>query len=164
MERCCPYCHRVFSTSRIHPQQRVCSGISCQRQRREQNRKLKLQNDPIYRESCRDSAKQWRSEHPGYWKQYRAARHASVEHNRATQQNRDLRRSLSHLANNNSAPGLTSFPATVWCSDRLLAPDADLANNNFAQAHLIVVPQLKPRTPALSLCKQQLSGIAPVLP
>ena len=84
----------------------------------------KLKADPEYRQVCRDSSRKWRSRNPGYWQQYRAAKPESVQRNRSQQRQRDLRRRLAGLANNNSALDLKSSAAGVW----LLGPSAsDLA-------------------------------------
>ena len=134
--QCCRFCRKPFQTSRFHPQQTACSHPPCQQQRRRENRQRKLAQDPEYRQVCRDSARKWRAHHPGYWKQYRAAKPQSAERNRSQQRQRDLRRRLSHLANNHSALDLKSSAAGVWW----LGPDATaragLANNNLAPAAL----------------------------
>ena len=128
-QRCCRFCRRQFEPSRFQPEQTACSDKPCQQQRRSQSRKQKLLLDSEYRAVCRDSARKWRANHAGYWKQYRAAKPDSVERNRTQQQRRDLRRRLANLANNNSALDLKSSVAGVW----LLGPAAaDLANNNLA--------------------------------
>jgi hypothetical protein len=154
--RFCPFCQQSFLPSRFHPQQRVCSAPACQHQRRQQNRQQKLLKDPEYRQVCRDSARQWRDNHPDYWKQYRASHPQSVQRNRVQQRQRDLHGRLVQLANNNSALPLKSFPAQVW----LQGPAAgDLANNNLASAHVLVLQTLvRPAPLPPSACKQQLSG------
>ena len=101
--RCCRFCQELFAPSPFHPEQAVCSAALCQRLRRHQNRKRQLARDAEYRQVCRDSARKWRANHPGYWKGYRAAQPGSVERNRTQQRQRDLRRRLSNLANNNLA-------------------------------------------------------------
>lgn len=152
----CLFCQQPFAPSRFHPEQTACSDKKCQRQRRHQNRKRKLAQDSEYRQVCRDSARKWRANHPGYWNGYRAVRPESVERNRVQQQQRDLRRRLSNLANNNSALDLKSSAAGVW----LLGPAAvDLANNNLASTQVVILqgPTRKPTSRAVS-CKQHLSG------
>src|SRR6266550_6078958 len=132
-QRCCRFCHRQFKPSRFHPEQTVCSDRPCQQQRLTQSRNQKLFADAEYRQVCRDSARKWRASHPGYWKQYRAAKPDSAERNRAHQRQRDLRQPLAALANNNSALDLKSSVAAVWW----LGPvAADLANNNLAAAQV----------------------------
>lgn len=155
-QRCCRFCQKQFEPSRFHPEQTVCSDQLCQQQRRSQSRKYKLVRDPEYRVVCRDSARKWRANHPGYWKQYRAAKPESVARNRTQQQKRDLRRRLATLANNNLALDLKASAAGVW----LLGPAAEaLANNNLASAQVFILQGLmrKQPLPAAS-CKQHPSG------
>jgi|SRR5580700_6478568 hypothetical protein len=159
--RCCRFCKKRFEPSRFHPEQIACSDKPCQQQRRSQSRNRKLVLDAEYREVCRDSSRKWRANHPGYWKQYRAARPESVERNRLQQKQRDLRRHLADLANNNSALDLKSSVAGVW----LLGPDAeDLANNNLASTQVFIL-QGSPRKPPLqeASCKQHPSGLSAAL-
>jgi hypothetical protein len=156
IERRCRYCDQQFQPSPCHRQQAVCSAPACQHRRRADNRKQKLIADSEYRDVCRESARKWRRDHAGYWKQYRATHPHSVERNRARQRQRDQRRRLVHLANNNSALDLKSSAAAVW----LLGPAAsDLANNNLAQTQVFILqgPARKPPASAAS-CKQHLSG------
>jgi hypothetical protein len=156
-QRCCRFCRRQFFPSRFHLEQTACSARPCQQQRRRQSRKQQLAVDAEYRQVCRDSARKWRANHTQYWKQYRAAHPGSVERNRAQQQQRDLRRRLADLANNNSALDLKSSVAGVW----LLGPAAaDLANNNLASAQVVIL-QRSMRQPPLpeTSCKQHPSGL-----
>lgn len=157
----CRYCDQQFQSSRFHPQQAACSQPACQQRRRAASRKLQLLSDPEYRQVCRDSARKWRGQHPDYWRQYRATHPRAVERNRARQRQRDQRRRLLDLANNNSALDLKSTVAGVW----LLGPAAqDLANNNLANAQVFILqaPLRKPPATEAS-CKQHLSGIPAVL-
>jgi hypothetical protein len=161
IERRCCYCDQQFQVSRCHPDQAVCSRSDCQKRRRADSRKQKLASDPEYRDVCRESARKWRRDHPGYWQQYRAVHPQSVEQNRKRQRQRDQRRRLLDLANNNSALDLKSSVAGVW----LLGPDAeDLANNNLATAQVFILqsPMRKPVTAETS-CKQHPSGLAGTL-
>lgn len=160
-QRSCPFCQQQFAPSRFHPEQTACPAETCQRQRRHQNRKHKLALDSEYRQVCRDSARKWRADHPGYWNEYRATRPRSVERNRTQQRQRDLRRRLSRLANNNSALDLKSSAAGVW----LLGPAArDLANNNLASAQVVILQAPMPSAlPTAASCKQHPSGLSAAL-
>src|SRR5258708_1531531 len=102
-QRCCRFCHRQFEPSRFHPEQTACSDPPCQQQRRTQSRNLKLAVDTEYRQVCRDSARKWRANNPGYWKRYRAAKPHSAQRTCARQRQRDLGEGVAPLANNNSA-------------------------------------------------------------
>ena len=160
-QRCCRFCHSTFQASPFHPEQTTCSAKPCQRQRRTQNRNRKLARDAEYRQICRDSASKWRANHPGYWKQYRAAQPDAVERNRAQQRRRDLRLRLADLANNNSALDLKRSAAGVW----LLGPAvSDLANNNLASLQVFILQgPLRPTPVPEAACKQQLSGLPAAL-
>ena len=160
-QRHCRFCRKQFEPSRFHPGQTVCSDRPCQQRRCGQSRKRQLVVDPEYRAVCRDSARKWRANHAGYWKQYRAAKPESVERNRTRQQQRDLRRRLADLANNNAALDLKASVAGVW----LLGPVAeDLANNNLATAQVFIL-QGSLRKPPLrrASCKQHPSGLPAAL-
>ena len=159
--RYCRFCQKQFEPSRFHPEQTVCSDKPCQQQRRDQSRKQKLVRDAEYRQVCCDSARTWRANHPGYWKQYRAANPKAGERNRAQQQQRDLRRRLASLANNNSALDLKSSVAGVW----LLGPAAeDLANNNLASAQVFILQGTRRKQPLREeSCKQHPSGLPALL-
>lgn len=135
-QRCCCFCQKPFTPSRFHPQQAVCSARFCQDQRGSQSRKRQLAADAEYRQVCRESAQKWRANHPQYWKQYRAAKPEAVERNRVQQQQRDQRRRLVNLANNNVALDLKSSVAGVW----LIGPaSGHLANNNLASTQVFIL-------------------------
>lgn len=160
-QRCCRFCQRLFQPSRFHPEQTTCSLQPCQQRRRNENRNQQLARDAEYRQVCRDSARKWRANHPGYWKQYRARKPDAVERNRTQQQQRDLRQRLAGLANNNPAVNLKSSAASVW----LLGPAAEhLANNNLATTQVFILQgsMRKPPPPEAS-CKQHPSGFETAL-
>ena len=160
-QRCCHFCQREFAPSRFHPEQAVCSDKPCQQQRRSQSRKQQLIRDPEYRAVCRDSARKWRANHPGYWKRYRAAKPESAAQNRTQQRKRDLRRRLATLANNNVALDLKASVSGVW----LIGPaGAALANNNLATAQVFILQDIMRQQPLPEAsCKQHPSGL-PALP
>jgi len=158
-QRCCRFCQKEFEASRFHPEQAACAEPLCQRRRREENRRQKLASDPEYRQVCCDSARKWRARHSDYWSRYRTAKPDSVERNRQCQQQRDLRRRLKNLANNNSARQVKSFTAEVWW---LGSGSDDLANNNLAPSKLLVIePISSVIPPSKTACKQQLFGPPP---
>src|ERR1035437_3129477 len=105
-EQRCPYCGRAFSPSKCQPKQAVCSAPECQRRRCADYRHRKVTTDPNYREACRESAREWRKQHPDYWKQYRTAHPACVERNRDLQKCRDRKQRFKSLANNTPASNL----------------------------------------------------------
>jgi len=137
--RRCPYCQQLFEPSPCHPNQSVCAAAGCQRQRRADYRRRKLATDPAYADRCRQSARQWRKQHPDYWEQYRDSHPLTVVQNRARQITRDKKRRLAKLANNTLASNLIHCPATVWL---LGAGLRELANNTLAPAQLWILEGL----------------------
>jgi hypothetical protein len=122
----------------------VCSRPECQRQRRADYRRQKLANDSAYAEKCRQSARQWRKQHPEYWDQYRQTHPDSVDRNRGQQQARDSKRHVTNLANNTLASDVKRCPGTVWLMGAGLR---DLANNTLAPAQLWILEVLPRRLP-----------------
>ncbi len=131
----CRYCQRDFQASVYHPEQRVCSEPECQRRRRVDYHRLKIQTDANYRDTVRNSQSKWREQHPDYWKEYRRRHPESAERNRGQQQRRDGQRRLESLAKNNLAFDLKSIVSAVW----FVGPAAaDLAKNNLASAKVFI--------------------------
>lgn len=157
--RRCPYCHDAFQPSIYRPQQTVCSKAECQRRRRSEYHREKLQADPEYRQVARDSQKKWRQAHPGYDQNYRAQHPEYHQRNRERQQLRDQKRRFRMLAKNNLALDLKRSAAEVW----LLGPPAkNLAKNNLASAEVLIFQALKrPPLNSAKACKEQLSGSPP---
>jgi hypothetical protein len=157
-ERRCRYCEKAFQPSKYQPAQSVCSQPECQQKRRSEYRQQKLVADDEYRQVCQDSSRQWRADHPEYWKRYREKNPDSVARNREQQQRRDRKTRLLNLANNTSAFDLKYSAASIW----LLNPGAGgLANNNSVFAHVWVIEPLPRRKgPVMESCKQQRAGVS----
>jgi hypothetical protein len=157
-ERRCRYCQKTFQPSKFQPHQAVCSQPDCQRQRRSDYHRAKLDADPEYRDVCRDSSRKWRARHPEYWKQYREQNPSATEQNRSQQKLRDQKRRLCDLANNTSALNLKCSAAQVWL---IGSGAAHLANNNSASGQVWVIEALLPASaPAAPSCKQHPAGSA----
>lgn len=143
--RCCRYCQQSFQPSIYRPQQCVCSQPDCQRRRRTDYHRCKLQSDPLYRQVVSDSRKKWRDAHPGYSARYRQLHPGPTEQNRRQQRRRDQKRRIQNLAKNNLALDLKHSTAEVW----LLGPGVkDLAKNNLASCQLFIFQPLEPAAPA----------------
>jgi hypothetical protein len=144
----CPYCQRTFQLSRYRLQQRVCSQSECQRRRRADYHRRKIQTDLLYADVVKDSRKLWREEHPGYQKTYWQTHPEAAEHNRQQQRQRDRRRRVGNLVKNNLALDLKHSASEVW----LVGPEtADLVKNNVAFSEVLVfqrVPQ-PPQPPGI---------------
>jgi len=107
-QRCCRFCQQAVRAIPIFTLSRRLLRSALPQQRRTQSRNLKLAVDTEYRQVCRDSARKWRANNPGYWKRYRAAKPDFRQRNRTRQRQRDLRQRVASLANNNSALDLKS--------------------------------------------------------
>ena len=129
--------------SRFHPNQRVCNSVDCQRRRRADYHRRKLDEDPAYREQCRLSQKKWREANPHYMKRYLAKRRA-LKH-RSTSESpvvHELERLLD-LARNDRVLDLTWADATillVWPSKTAGEKNTfAFKKNTLARAKLIVL-------------------------
>jgi hypothetical protein len=130
----CPYCQRSFTRSRFRPDQTVCSGHNCQRQRRAAYHRNKLAQDPVYHAQCRDSQKLWREQHPDYMPAYRRSRAKPARKPPpAAESSLDLVRLLESVKNN-VAIDLKSCSARVL----LLGVDGSV-KNTVATAQLILI-------------------------
>ena len=67
-DRRCGYCQQLFQPSRFRFQQLVCSRSDCQRQRRRDYHRRKVETDSEYAQVVRDSRSKWREAHPNYQK------------------------------------------------------------------------------------------------
>jgi len=154
--RLCRYCHKTFQSSKYQPAQAVCGDADCQRRRRNDYHRQKIARDPEYRQVCVDSPRKWRERNPDYWTRYRARNPASTEQNRGRQRQRDEKRRLCRLANNNSVLDLKRSATEIW----LLGSGVELlANNNSVPAKVLVFEAVAHRwTTAPQSCKQQPSG------
>ncbi|HVN78729.1 MAG TPA: hypothetical protein VMW38_07010 [Terriglobia bacterium] len=125
----CLYCKKKFQPSRYRPDQRVCSSADCQRRRRNDYHRNKLATDPIYREQCRDSQKDWRARNPSYMRHYRARPAGDSD---LTGELRLLLESVK----NNVALDLKSIDGRAW----LVFPSGmALEKNTLASAKIIVL-------------------------
>lgn len=67
----CAGCGQPFQPRPQAPKQAYCSAPECQRTRKRQWQKTKLQSDPDYRDNQRQAQRAWHEHHPDYWRQYR---------------------------------------------------------------------------------------------
>ena len=75
--------------------QRFCRKPECQRARKAQWQRHKIQFDPEYKANQKQSHQQWLQANPGYWKRYRKKNPKKVVRNRLLQTIRNRRRSKS---------------------------------------------------------------------
>lgn len=132
----CRYCEQEFLASQYHPNQDVCSSTECQRRRRTDYHRRKREEDPIYREQCRDSQRKWREQNPDYMKKYLASRREAAP---TDMESSSLAGELKHLlalVKNNFALDLKSLTSAIW----LVCPSEPRhAKNILAHAKLLAV-------------------------
>lgn len=132
----CRYCNQPFQPSLSCPRQFVCSRPDCQRERRRDYHRRKIETDAEYRQVCRDSQRKWRALHRDYPRQYRQTHPESVQRNRQGQRRRDRQCHLQNLVKNNLALDLKHSAAEVW----LLGPEVEpLAKNNLALSKILIL-------------------------
>jgi hypothetical protein len=145
-EHRCLYCQQSFAPSPYRPQQRVCGQLDCQKRRKTEYHRHKRQHDSVYAQTCQNSQKNWRQEHPCYHRQYRQTHPQAVERNREGERQRYRYRELANLAKNNLAFDLKRCAAEVW----LLSPAGTiLAKNSLALSQIFIVQQLAPAAATL---------------
>ena len=137
--RSCRYCQRSFQPSKYRPDQGVCSHPDCQRRRRAEYHRAKMQSDSDYAMVVRDSQKKWRDAHPDYQKRYWRTHERAAERNRHLQPQRDRKRHLAELVKNNVALDLKHSAAEVWLIGEV---EPDLVKNNLASSRFLIVQPL----------------------
>ena len=85
----CTCCGQPFEPRPQVPGQAYCSSPDCQRARKRQWQRAKLQSDSDYRINQRAAQQAWSQRNPDYWRDYRDARHQYVQRNREQQRLRD---------------------------------------------------------------------------
>lgn len=91
MTRHCACCGKPFAPRPQVPDQAYCSSPDCQRARKRQWQRVKLQSDPDYRINQRAAQQAWSQRNQDYWRNYRDARPDYEQHNRELQRSRDAR-------------------------------------------------------------------------
>ena len=125
----------------------MCSQADCQRQRRANYHRAKIQSDPEYAEVVRDSQRKWRDAHPEYQQNYRQSHPESAEQNRERQRGRDRKRRLHDLEKNNLAFNLKRSNLEVWLIGSVAG---DLEKNNLASSQLLIFQPSPLRQPAIA--------------
>lgn len=97
--RRCLACGSPFRPRSQNPNQHYCSALTCQRERRREWQRQRLQSDPDYRDNQARAQANWRASHPGYWRQYRATHPAYLDSNRLKQRQRNICRRAKPIAN-----------------------------------------------------------------
>ena len=91
MLRICIYCKSSFRPHVKVPRQKVCSKQSCQKARRKEWQRSKMQNDDDYKKNQAFARKIWATRNSEYWRNYRSTHPEYVERNRRLQKRRNIR-------------------------------------------------------------------------
>lgn len=84
----CVACGQPFKPRPQVPHQSYCSAPSCQRDRKRQWQRHKLQTDPDYQDNQARARQAWNQRNPNYSRQYRDSHPEYVERNRNRQRER----------------------------------------------------------------------------
>ena len=85
----CACCGQPFEARPQVPGQTYCSSPDCQRARKRQWQRAKLQSDSDYRINQRAAQQAWAQRNQDYWRNYREARPDYTQRNREQQRSRD---------------------------------------------------------------------------
>lgn len=91
----CAGCGLAFQSRPQAPNQTYCTSPACQRIRKRQWQKNKLQSDPDYRGNQRDAQRAWQRSHPDYWRNYRDVNSEYADRSRHRQQSGPIRNNSS---------------------------------------------------------------------
>lgn len=110
MTRRCTCCGKPFAHRPQVPDQAYCASPDCQRARKRQWQRAKLQSDPDYRDNQRAAQQAWSQRNPDYWRGYRDTPPGYAQRNREQQRSRDQARNddLAKMDVCNLPPGLTN--------------------------------------------------------
>ncbi len=110
----CAACGQPFQPCPQVPQQSYCSAPDCQRERRRQWQRLKLQTDPDYQGNQSSAQRGWLDRNPDYWRKYRTSHPEYAERNRVLQQGRNAKTRIGSIAKMDvSNPGIP-LPAGIY--------------------------------------------------
>ena len=100
----CLCCGQPFQPRPQVQNQTHCSAPACQRERRQDWQRKKLQEDRFYRDNQRDAQRAWRERNPEYSRKYRASNPLYTEKNRAQQRSKTNEKQGSPAAINSESP------------------------------------------------------------
>ncbi len=65
-EGICQYCGELFQLSPRHKNQTCCKKSECQKAKKAERQRNKMQNDPVYKENQKISNQKWLRSNPDY--------------------------------------------------------------------------------------------------
>jgi len=110
----CIACGQSFKPRPQIPQQSYCSSPDCQRERRRQWQRDKLQSDPDYQDNQARAQQAWSQRNSDYWREYRASHPKYVERNRALQQERNAKATVAPIAKMDASIPVIPLPSGIY--------------------------------------------------
>ena len=110
----CVACSQPFQPCPQVPDQSYCSAPACQRERRKQWHRQKLQTDPDYQNNQARAQKAWMQRNPNYWREYRKSHPEYVERNRVRQQERNAKVTGHSIAKMDVSIPSTPLPSGIY--------------------------------------------------
>jgi hypothetical protein len=109
--------------------------------RRNEYRRQKRLDDPVYAQVVCDSQRKWREAHPNYQKTYWQTHPDTATRNRQQQQQRDQKRRVSLLVKYTLVLDLKRCAAEVWLAGPLAG---DLVKNTLVPYKLLILQSSSP--------------------
>lgn len=110
----CIACRQPFQPRPQVPGQSYCSAPDCQRERRKQWQRQKMQTDPDYQNNQARAQKAWMKRNPNYWREYRESHPKYVERNRVRQQERNAKVTRQSIAKMDASIPSTPLPSGIY--------------------------------------------------
>jgi hypothetical protein len=132
----CVACSQPFQPRPQVPSQSYCSAPDCQRERRKQWQRQKLQTDPDYQNNQARAQKAWMQRNPNYWREYRESRPEYVERNRVQQQERNAKVTGHSIAKIDVSIPSTLLPSGIYHLS--LVTDAGIAKKDVWTVEITV--------------------------
>ena len=121
----CANCNNLFKPRPQVPQQSYCPDPGCQRERRRQWQRSKLQSDPDYQDNQMRAQQAWTQRNPDYWRDYRESHPEYVERNRVLQLARNAKAQAGPVAKMDASNPDIPLPSGVYHLS--LVTDAEIA-------------------------------------
>jgi hypothetical protein len=121
----CVACGAPFQPRPQVPHQSYCANPDCQRERRRQWQRSKLQSDPDYQDNQMRAQQAWTHRNPNYWRDYRESHPEYVERNRVLQLARNAKAQSGHVAKMDASNPDIPLPSGVYHLS--LVTDAEIA-------------------------------------
>lgn len=143
--RRCLACRNSFRPRSQNPNQHYCSAPACQRERRREWQRQRLQTDPDYRDNQARAQANWRARHPNYWRQYRATHPAYLDRKRLMQRQRNICCRATPIANMDASQLDGPLASGFYVLRRVVGTSIAKKNAYVVRIEVVSAPQ-RPKT------------------